>query len=251
MTDTAALEAHKAGLRRMLNTQKHADLVLRCTEDGKEFKVHKVVVCTQSKFFEKACEPNSFKEGKENHIDLTIGNSSIISILLNYLYTLDYAYNNEDILVSHVKVYEAASFYDIPILQTMVVREFEKHLLGECDSLPKAIEAIYNDIPSFDRKLRDLALDAIVKNSGPLLGTSEEGATELSKMMDDLPQLGKDLTYCFLFENAKIKTAYHTAPSNSTKHPQKIVHRCATCFTLDAWRFPGGRMMCDNCESVS
>lgn len=60
MTDTA-LEAHKAGLRRMLDTGKHADLVLRCTEDGKEFQVHKAIVCAQSKFFEKACEPENFK----------------------------------------------------------------------------------------------------------------------------------------------------------------------------------------------
>lgn len=60
MTDTP-MNAHKAGLRRMLDTGKHTDLTLRCTDDGKEFKVHKAIVCAQSKFFEKACEPDSFK----------------------------------------------------------------------------------------------------------------------------------------------------------------------------------------------
>lgn len=60
MTDTS-LTALKAGLHRMLDSGKHTDLVLRCTEDGKEFKVHKAIVCAQSKFLEKACEPDSFK----------------------------------------------------------------------------------------------------------------------------------------------------------------------------------------------
>lgn len=151
------------------------------------------------------CVADSLQEGKEHHINLTIGKSSIIAIVLNYLYTLEYDNKNEDILVSHVNVYEAASFYDIPPLQTLVAEEFKKHLHVEQDSLPKAVGAIYNDIPYLDRTLRDLALDAIVKYSGTLLGSSEEEATELSKIMDDLPQLGKDFTYRLLSEMVKVR----------------------------------------------
>lgn len=47
----------------LLVTGEHSDLVLRCN-DGKEFKVHKAVVCAQSDFFRKACKPDKFKVGK-------------------------------------------------------------------------------------------------------------------------------------------------------------------------------------------
>lgn len=202
---------------------------------------YKSAQCTDRAFYEivhyclPGCVADSLQEGKENHINLTLGNSSTISILLNYLYTLEYKNKNGDILVSHVKVYEAASFYGIPALQKLVVKEFEHHLHMRYDSLPKAIEAIYNDIPSFDRTLQDLALDSIVKNSGTLLGTSEEEATELSKMMDDLPQLGKDLTYHLLLENAKIKAAIGSIPAPDST-PGWCIHelQCESCqWNLD------------------
>lgn len=130
---------------------------------------------------------------------------------------------------------------------TLVVKEFKKDLLTEYNSLPKAIEAIYNDIPSFGRIMRDLALDAIIGNSGKLLGASEEEATELSKMMDDLPQLGKDLTYHLL--SAKIKTS--TALATPPDFGHKVYHLCDLCRNGVAWRLMNGLHKCCRCGTRS
>lgn len=61
------LEENTDYICRLFQSGKHSDLVLRCS-DGSKFKVHKAVVCVQSKFFEKACEPESFRVSQiSNH----------------------------------------------------------------------------------------------------------------------------------------------------------------------------------------
>lgn len=98
----------------LLETGEHSDLILRCS-DGKEFKAHKASLCAHSQFFHKACNPENFKvskpdlvrfpllarqeidifqEGKENLVELTIGDSSIISLLLSFLYTAKCDYDD-------------------------------------------------------------------------------------------------------------------------------------------------------------
>ena len=43
-----------------LDNELYSDLILR-SSDGTTFRVHKVIVCTQSKFFGKACKPGDLQ----------------------------------------------------------------------------------------------------------------------------------------------------------------------------------------------
>ncbi|QDS69893.1 hypothetical protein FKW77_000815 [Venturia effusa] len=242
MTD-CALEAHRAGLRRMLETGKHADLVLRCTEDGKEFRVHKAIVCGQSKFFEKACEPGNFKEAKDNAINLTIGDSSTIHLLLVYIYTAQYENHSEDILSSHVNVYVAADFYDIPILNMLAAKEFSDCLSRLSVSsnfidFVNATEAIFNNVPSPDRVLREHVLEFVEHRLRKLLVDGEAKITAFTELMDRVPELAKELVVRFVVGAEKSKVAPYSVKGGdrSGDHRMKILAVCPQCDHLVCWK---------------
>jgi hypothetical protein len=48
----------------MYETGEFSDITLK-SEDGTVFKLHKLVICGQSKFFKKACHPDHFKVSKK------------------------------------------------------------------------------------------------------------------------------------------------------------------------------------------
>ncbi|KAF2094455.1 hypothetical protein NA57DRAFT_60499 [Rhizodiscina lignyota] len=62
---------------------KYSDLTIRCGE--KTFKVHKMILCTQSEFFVNACE-RGFKESKTNEIDLSDNDVILIEAFLRFMY---------------------------------------------------------------------------------------------------------------------------------------------------------------------
>jgi len=106
------------------------------------------------------------QEGCENLVNLSIGDSTTISTLLNYLYTTTYSSQAEDSLITDVNVYLAADFYDIPILKQLAAGRFE--------SLLEAVDAIYTDTPSSDRTLWDPVLNTIVAHAPDLIKSDED-----------------------------------------------------------------------------
>ncbi|TID19571.1 hypothetical protein E2P81_ATG06738 [Venturia nashicola] len=208
---TAVVGAHTNGLKSLLDTGEHSDLLLRCS-DGKEFKVHKAIVCAQSEFFRKACKPEKFKEGKLNLVELTIGNSTTIGLLLNFLYTMNYANDvkAKNCLLNNVNLYVAADFYAIEALKKVAAAAFEKHLtegLWKTGSFPKALEVIYSETPSSDRKLRDVALAVLMEHAAELFKFDSSVPTELSEVIESLPELSKDIAIQSLSEVEKFKSA--------------------------------------------
>lgn len=104
-----------------------------------------------------------------------------------------------NVLLSHVKVYEAADFYDIPTLKLVVAREFGIELQKfDQHVFLAAIDAVYNsNIPPTDRTLHDLVLTAITANTSKLLkpgGSTEDVHSQFMDLMDRVLELGKDLT---------------------------------------------------------
>ncbi|KAI9784670.1 MAG: hypothetical protein M1816_000786 [Peltula sp. TS41687] len=77
----------RTGLKGYLTSSKYSDLIIRC--GGQEFKVHKVILCGQSKFFDKACDAG-WKEGAEGVIDLPEDDVAVVEAMLRFLYTADY-----------------------------------------------------------------------------------------------------------------------------------------------------------------
>lgn len=124
---------------------------------------------------------------------------------------MDYVNNNKskNCLLTDVKLYVAADFYVIATLKTVAATSFEKHLTGglwKTDSFPKALEIIYNDTPSSDRKLRDAALTVLMEHAAELIKFGSNVPTDLSMVIEKLPELSKDIAVQSLSEVEKLKS---------------------------------------------
>lgn len=100
-----AWELYKSG--------EYADLTIKIKDSAKEFRVHRAVVCKQSKFFEAACrgdfavsvhrltstlvslETDMKQEAANRFIELEDDDPEIVEIMIKYLYTHRYE-NDED-----------------------------------------------------------------------------------------------------------------------------------------------------------
>jgi hypothetical protein len=85
--ENEAMKELKSSLERLYRTREYSDLVVSCK--GKEYHVHKAVLCPRSDFFAAACR-EGFKEGREARIDLPEDDPRIVEIMVFYFYHLDY-----------------------------------------------------------------------------------------------------------------------------------------------------------------
>ncbi|KAI4111027.1 MAG: hypothetical protein LQ345_006887 [Seirophora villosa] len=71
----------------LLDSGKYSDLTITCL--GHAFHVHRVFLCSASKFFAAACD-GGFKEAEDSQIDLSDDDPKALGRLLRYVYTTDY-----------------------------------------------------------------------------------------------------------------------------------------------------------------
>ncbi|KAF2279653.1 MFS general substrate transporter [Westerdykella ornata] len=70
---------------RLLQTGHHSDFTIKCS-DGHEYKVHKLILCAHSKFFDAAS-----RFGKEGQSEVTLDDDpTIVKYMLQYIYGHDY-----------------------------------------------------------------------------------------------------------------------------------------------------------------
>ncbi|QDS70036.1 hypothetical protein FKW77_003920 [Venturia effusa] len=194
-------EIHKAGLLRMLETGVHSDLQIDCM-DSTAFHVHKAIVCAHSSFFEKACHCDSFQEGNESRINLTVGESGIIKLLFTFLYTFEYddtkltnLYDGSR-LTTNVMVYAAADFYDVPPLKRLAITNFnaasDLRNWNEGDFL-EALVKIYSTTHKNDRGLRDPAIKLAIFHQMQLLDLHTVHAPVFLDILSRDAEIGKDI----------------------------------------------------------
>ncbi|KAF4963623.1 hypothetical protein FSARC_8408 [Fusarium sarcochroum] len=85
--DFCGISIH-AAISTLLYNEKFSDMIILC--DGREFKAHRAIVCTQSSFFDKALS-NNLKEATDRVIELPEDDPDILERFLEFLYTGTYS----------------------------------------------------------------------------------------------------------------------------------------------------------------
>jgi len=178
--------------------------------------VHKVIVCSQSKFFSAACDnemlvngvmadrlPIPFyshlicrQEKKTNTITLKEDIPDVVRAMLQFLYTFDYDdgikfADSMEPLSFNTHVYAIADKYDIHELKELAKDKFEGLVKEQWkeDAFPEALRAVYETTPVTDRGLRDIAAQVAYDNITELM--SDDSA--FGRLLGDVAALGADL----------------------------------------------------------
>ncbi|CAK4033961.1 BTB POZ domain-containing [Lecanosticta acicola] len=150
-----------ATFSRLLDDPKYSDLEIVC--DGHVFRVHRNVVCSQSRVLERECDGN-FQEANSRRIEHTVFDAYAVDRMLQFLYREDYVLSTELVGAAvpdqtcqttndappdaernmeiddrgsadglcmdlspfscHVYVYAIADYYEIPALQALALQKF-------------------------------------------------------------------------------------------------------------------------------
>ncbi|KAK8239409.1 hypothetical protein IWZ00DRAFT_556764 [Phyllosticta capitalensis] len=152
--------------------KQQTDLIVRC--NGKEFHLHKIILGTQSEFFEKACNPDSpFTEAKTGVISLDDDDPILIKFVFAFCYTcsidmgiLDELYSKRAPehanLLRCIDAYSTADKYRFTGLKDGIKAEFRVHFSRftrrgtlSPSFFTKMTMKIFESTPSTDRGLRE------------------------------------------------------------------------------------------------
>ncbi|KAF7194961.1 hypothetical protein HII31_03635 [Pseudocercospora fuligena] len=121
-------------LRELAKDEASSDFTIVCKGNGREYKVHKLVVNLSSSYFTPVFN-KQFREGQTGHIDLKDDWDEAIEIMVHYFYNLHYtlpdwadtAENDRGIgrLKAHAFVWATADKYQVPSLKFRAAEYFE------------------------------------------------------------------------------------------------------------------------------
>ncbi|KAK6429336.1 hypothetical protein LTR95_014516 [Oleoguttula sp. CCFEE 5521] len=176
------LNALAAGVGTAFTGGRWTDLDVVCGD--KTFKVHKVVVCSQSAFFETAVE-GMFKEARENKIDLSADGVEAAEVMINYLYFANYVRPADTAvgadhrfakcdMAFHIKVFALAQRCFIEGLQDMAAIRLGVLAAAQWDSAdsPKVVASIYDTTAGDDNQLKSTIVGVVASHSKELCSTA-------------------------------------------------------------------------------
>jgi hypothetical protein len=165
-------------LRTLLETGGWSDLVIKCR--GKEWKVHRFIVCPVSKPLAAALK-HSFKESLSGEFTFEDEDSNTVGRFIKFLYSGDYCDNAtiatargatqtitgvSEALLTNTKVYVMAEKYDVLALKEHAVKKFTLALPkeGMTASFLSSLKLMYEETPDSDQLLRSAAMKFIGEN---------------------------------------------------------------------------------------
>ncbi|EAS37374.3 BTB/POZ domain-containing protein [Coccidioides immitis RS] len=194
---------------------KYSDLTIIC--GTKTFPGHRIIVCSQSKYFSHACDGN-FKEALSREIVLKDHEPILVEPTLQYLYTGNYTVSppfdgpaafddpavatethqsTEEFLKRHISCFHAlmylqGEYFQIDGLKVLAKGYFRASFLGRCDmdSFPAAVEEVYRSTAKHDRGLKDLVIELMMAK---LRTFQDEQKQAVKKLLEDIPEFSHDL----------------------------------------------------------
>ncbi|CAK4000001.1 Hypothetical predicted protein [Lecanosticta acicola] len=205
------------GIKNYHKSNKHLDLVIKC--QGREWKVHKTVVCPQWE----ACDTaiTKCKEGEDNVFELKPDEKDPIAgddpqtvdAMIHYFYNFDYGdYGNgqQDVpgIVLDIRVFLIADKYFITPLAELAVQKFEKRCKDEW-STPEFAEAaskIYEARLAPDGAMKRIIVATVKGHAKALL--CREKNDEISSLANVLKmtEIGADVSSALIADDKSTKT---------------------------------------------
>ncbi|KAI7152919.1 hypothetical protein KC349_g8698 [Hortaea werneckii] len=181
------------GLKRAFDSPKHADLTIICQD--RQWKAHKVLLCAQSEWFQKACaEP--WKEGKESTITFTEDEPEVVDAMLHWFYEFDYGISqkNKYPLVLDLRVHVAAQKYLLPNLKHLAATKFEQRAEKEWQSedFACAIMEVYDGHLHIDDALKQTIV-RIANDHRSQLFVAAKDHEMYKAMVVEIPIFGVDV----------------------------------------------------------
>ncbi|PYH79082.1 hypothetical protein BO82DRAFT_147020 [Aspergillus uvarum CBS 121591] len=185
-------------LQSLLKSGRYSDLTISC--EGRQFAVHRAIVCCQSSFFDAAVKPG-FKEAASSHIDLLDDEFATIQRVVDFLYIRDYddtgfpdiedktsvSDDNKDsqaVLWNNLDVFMAADKFDIAPLKQLARTRLLNWINKNANRLPFIVREIWVTLPPLETELRDAIVKAISCHAEEFLNNDESVA-----ILTDLPAI--------------------------------------------------------------
>ncbi|KAF8852305.1 hypothetical protein BDZ45DRAFT_749703 [Acephala macrosclerotiorum] len=189
----------------MLKSGRYSDLTIKCR--GRVFKVHRNVVCLQSKPLA-AHVDGEFAEAITGEINLPDDHPQTLERLIKFLYTgtfdaMPSAYETANeisyaaakvpssdladeasrkaakgrpgMLITCTRAFIMAEKYDIPALKNLAKTKFKEAVSTEWNTcaLSVSLRLMYDELPESDRLLKDVAIEAAASHVKELIDRGE------------------------------------------------------------------------------
>ncbi|KAI5356832.1 putative BTB/POZ domain-containing protein [Septoria linicola] len=184
------------GIKNAHSSHDHSDLVIRCKD--REWKVHRLVVCSQSEPIDKAVR--DFKEGEDGVYSMKEQDPQVVEALIRYLYTFEYGDDGNgqgDVagIVFDVRVFIVADKYFVKPLCQLAAKKFEERCKSEWASadFAKALSELYEN--GADYELFKTIAVSTIKDHASQIFDAERGA-EFAPLNEVLrnTELGADVS---------------------------------------------------------
>ena len=147
------------GVESLFGSEKYSDLTI--TTQHRSFKVHRAIVCSQSKVLAAMCD-SGFRESSTSILRLEHDDPVAVEGMIRFLYTGKFFYGAFlrpwcDNLIAVALVYSIADKYDIKDLKVLAKAEFEllAPTVWSCQDYPNIVAQIFDTTPDTDMGLRD------------------------------------------------------------------------------------------------
>ena len=148
------------GIASLWGSEKYSDLTV--TTQHRSFKVHRAIVCPQSKVLAAMCD-SGFKESSTSILRLEHDDPATVERMLKFFYTDEYDHGDLHSPVCHnlmanTFVYSIADKYDIKGLKALAKAKFESpaRMAWSDNDYPAVVAKVFDTTPDTDMSLRDI-----------------------------------------------------------------------------------------------